>query len=379
LNAARLALAPLLAAHPSIQRVIVLQGNQFKTSVDPTYLLTQSSPIAGILPPDFDLQMVSVDFPGLPSPDGTSPEEIESAFGTIFRALYSEKQAGRGLEVVVDGQHKALLAMSLAAANLCFKKGDHFWRITPEGKLIEDRLRHHPLQRDLVVENLRHSRQQLRRLSASLQDARESESQRIARQIHDNLGAALTALKMDIAWINKHIQDPRPVLEDKLRSMSGLIDQTVDSVRQIATELRPAILDEVGLIAALEWQLREFEDRTGIDCSFNCSVDKTDLDDSETTAIFRIFQEALTNIARHAQASQVRVTLEMSVIGLSLRVHDNGRGITPTEINHLASLGLLGMQERALMVGGRFSIEGNPLYGTQVTIQVPLHRPLGPV
>jgi signal transduction histidine kinase len=318
-----------------------------------------------------DLNIVPLD-PALDSaPRQAAPELIEAAFVAIFRLLRLEKQAGAQLTVLIDERHEALAAVGLAAAQLCFEQGDHFWRITPSGRLMEYGIPARRARQDPFSDNLRKSRQQLRQLSASLQEARETESRRIARQIHDNLGAALTGLKMDIAWINKHIQDPRSLLQARLQSMSELIDQTVDSVRRIATELRPAILDEVGLVPALEWQLREFQSRTGIACSFEGGLENSDLNDAEATAVFRIFQESLTNIARHAHASQVRVAVEENEQSLCLRIADNGRGIRPAEINRQQSLGLLGMQERALMVGGQVRIDGDSQRGTCVTIRLP--------
>jgi signal transduction histidine kinase/PAS domain-containing protein len=226
-------------------------------------------------------------------------------------------------------------------------------------------------ERQRMQWQLEQSRAHLRRLSAHLQDAREEERTHIAREIHDELGQALTALKMDVAWLQDDLSgQPRQLR--KIRAMSQLIDTTVQAVRRIATELRPGILDDLGLAAAIEWQLGEFQNRTGIECKLDSNVETTRLDGDSATTIFRILQETLTNVVRHAQATQVEVRLTEMADGFTLRVADNGRGITEEEINNSKSFGLLGMQERALLRDGEFQIRGAPGRGTTVTVRLPL-------
>jgi signal transduction histidine kinase len=168
-----------------------------------------------------------------------------------------------------------------------------------------------------------------------------------------------------------------PELAMRINDMTALIDSTIQTVRRIASDLRPAILDEFGLLAALEWQAHEFQKRTGIVCHFNLNTDEPtlELDRESTTAIFRVFQESLTNIARHAHATEVTATLERQADSLSLSVHDNGQGIRLGELNNLKSLGLVGMRERMRQVAGALDIRSAPGQGTTVLIRIPLIKP----
>jgi signal transduction histidine kinase len=220
---------------------------------------------------------------------------------------------------------------------------------------------------------LEESRAQLQRLAAGLLLAREEERTTIAREIHDVLGQTLTALKMDAAWITRRLADNAPEIRAKLAAMATLIDEAVVTVRRIATDLRPGILDDLGLAAAVEWQAQEFEDRTGIECVLRATVDPDAVDPLVSTAVFRIFQESLTNVARHSHASHVAVTLEQRHTTLVLEVRDDGIGITEGDATHMRSIGLAGMRERAQLVGGGFSISGAS-GGTTVLVQVPCHE-----
>lgn len=217
----------------------------------------------------------------------------------------------------------------------------------------------------------RRSAEQLRELSARLQTVREEERTHLARAIHDDLGQALTGLKMDVAWLQKHLDLQPPVLLEKTRSMSDLIDIIVQAVRQIATELRPGILD-LSLVATIEWQLQEFQTRSGILAKLTSAPEETTLDADGATTVFRIFQEILTNVTRHAQATQVEVTLTESDTFLTLQVRDNGRGISESEIHSPKSIGLLGMRERARLRAGEVHFHGSPGQGTTVTVRLPL-------
>lgn len=223
-----------------------------------------------------------------------------------------------------------------------------------------------------AITQLENSRAQLLFLAQHEQSRREEDRTRMAREIHDELGQALTGLKMDLAWLQKHIGSKQRGLLEKLSDMSDLVDTTIQGVRRIATELRPGMLDDLGLIPAIEWQLQEFQKRSGIRCRFTSSLEEVALHAEETTAIFRILQEILTNAARHASATQVEVSLDEEQGYVRLWVQDNGRGITESEVNGSKSFGLLGMRERVLLRSGDFQIHGTPGRGTTVVIKLPL-------
>ncbi|NUP09232.1 MAG: PAS domain-containing protein [Polyangiaceae bacterium] len=218
--------------------------------------------------------------------------------------------------------------------------------------------------------------EQLRALSAHIERVREDERASIAREIHDELGQALTAIKLDLGWIMRRLArteglDPTTTLE-KLRSASDMTDEVVKLVRRISAALRPGVLDDLGLRAAIEWQSEEFEKRTGTRCTLSSNVSELPLDRDVSTNLFRIFQEALTNVARHARANAVEVELKTEEQRLSLVVRDDGRGISADVASHPRSLGLLGIRERARRIGGVAVISGEPRRGTRVTVSVPL-------
>jgi PAS domain S-box-containing protein len=221
-------------------------------------------------------------------------------------------------------------------------------------------------------DKLRRSREQMRALSNRLLTLREEERTHISRTIHDEIGQMLSGLKMDLAWLQRRLEPDQEPLLEKTRAMSRLIDDAVEAVRQVSTELRPGILDDLGLEAAVEWQLLEFQRRTDIRCTVSSVIQEGALDAATTTAAFRILQEALTNVVWHAQAGRVEVVLRGNATEVTLVVRDNGRGITDSERDHPRSIGLLGMRERARMQGGRFEVQGVAGKGTTVTLRLPL-------
>jgi PAS domain S-box-containing protein len=231
-------------------------------------------------------------------------------------------------------------------------------------------------ERKLAEEQLKATSEQLRALSASLRSAREAEGGRIAREIHDELGAALTSLKWDLEGIGNALagysQPPPGRLREKIESMMRLADTTINTVRRIASELRPSILDDLGLVSAIQWQTKQFEARTGITSYCHCAFEDLDFDHEQSTAIFRIFQEALTNVLRHAQATRVDIAIAADAGQFVLTISDNGRGITTEEKSRSKSLGLVGMYERAYLIGGRIDIAGVNGEGTLVTVRVPI-------
>jgi signal transduction histidine kinase len=222
---------------------------------------------------------------------------------------------------------------------------------------------------------------QFRALAKRLQQIREEERIMIAREIHDEMGGGLTGLKMDLSWLLRKIGDADPgeervALMDKIHTSNALIDQMIHIVRRISTDLRPSILDDLGLIAALEWQLSEFTSRTEISHEFATTCEYINMEKDIAIAVFRIFQEALTNVVRHARATKVAVDLregERSLFGdesFFLEIRDNGRGITQEEILNPESLGLLGMKERVLAFGGELSICADPAGGTALILKI---------
>ena len=230
------------------------------------------------------------------------------------------------------------------------------------------------LQRQQSEKELRNSREQLRNLSSHLESVREEERTRLAREIHDELGQALTALKMDISWLIKHRVDEADSVLKKTRSMEGLLDATIRTVQRLSGELRPGLLDDLGLAAAIEWQAEEFQNRSGIACEVMVNLQEVLISRDHATAIFRIFQETLTNVIRHAKASRVEVRLDAQGDRLVLEVKDNGRGITENEIKNPKAFGLIGMRERVLALSGECIISGQAGNGTTIVVNVPLNK-----
>jgi PAS domain S-box-containing protein len=231
-------------------------------------------------------------------------------------------------------------------------------------------------ERKFAGETLKTTHEQLRALSARLQAARDEEATRIAREVHDELGGAVTCLKWDLESFDRIISELRdqpqlPVLHEKLQNMLKLTDATIITITKISSELRPTALDDLGLVAAIDWQARQFQSRSGINCNFQCSID-VDLNKEQSTTIFRIFQEALTNILRHAQATSVDISMKEQAGEFVLKVSDNGRGITEYEKSSLQSLGLLGMRERAHLIGADIRFTGIGGSGTEVMVRVPI-------
>jgi signal transduction histidine kinase len=226
-------------------------------------------------------------------------------------------------------------------------------------------------ERRRATERLPHaaSANQLHELAGQLHLAREEERKRLARELHDELGQALTAIRLEIAAALSKAPAQDTFFTKKLQSATAIVDSTIRAVRRIATELRPATL-ELGLIPAIEWQADEFRARTGITCELRLPSQDVVLDDDRLTATFRILQEALTNVTRHSGATKTEIVLEEHHDGLFLEVRDNGRGMTPNPVGK-RSLGLLGMRERALFVGGELTIQSTPGAGTLVGARIP--------
>jgi signal transduction histidine kinase len=230
-------------------------------------------------------------------------------------------------------------------------------------------------ERRRAQERLKKSHEQLRALSVYLQHVREDERIRISRQVHDELGQALTGLKMDLYWLASRLPKQLRAVRDKTKTMSAHIDSTIQTVRRISTELRPGILDDLGLVAALEWQAAEFQKRNGIKCEVVSEVAEPILEEELNTAFFRIFQESLTNVLRHANATRIDVRLWEQDANLLMEIRDNGRGIAESDWTNTRSIGVLGMRERAALLGGELTITGAPDQGTTVRVRIPREQP----
>ena len=235
------------------------------------------------------------------------------------------------------------------------------------------------LNRRYAQKALKTSRERLRALSARMQSAREEEGTRIAREIHDELGGALTGLKWELEGIETRLMDANGNsaivdVRKQIGSMTSLVESTINTVRRISSELRPGVLDDLGLVAAVEWQAQQFQKLTGLQVHWECKLDTVEVSRDAATTVFRIFQEVLTNVLRHSQAANIYVKLLEFPDHLELNVVDDGRGITEDEKQNTRSFGLLGMKERALLVGGDVSITGAAGKGTTVVVTIPLSR-----
>jgi len=237
-------------------------------------------------------------------------------------------------------------------------------------------------KRQEAEEALSRSEAQLRALAARLQRARDEEAIRIARELHDQLGRCLTTIKMDVSLIERvffeELTQSIRSIQEKIPLMLEAIDETVQVVRKISTELRPGILDDLGLAAAIEWQAKDFQKRSGVLCILDITEEDLDAGRHQATAVFRIFQEIVTNIARHSRAERAWIRLHAQEGMVVLEVEDNGVGISPEGLSQCGALGLLGMRERAAMFGGEVEIGGIPGKGTTVIVRMPMDGPASP-
>jgi PAS domain S-box-containing protein len=227
-------------------------------------------------------------------------------------------------------------------------------------------------ERVRAEEALRRSGEELRELSAAAHCIREQEQRRVAREIHDELGQSLTALKMDVAWMLGNLSAGSPSLAGKLNTIQNQLDETVAATRRISADLRPLMLDDLGLTAAAEWLAQNFSERTGIPCKLRILPPDIELGEPNASTLYRILQESLTNVARHAKASEVDVVIEQTDGVLKLSVKDDGRGFDPAEARTQKTYGLLGLRERTLLLGGEASVTSEPGRGTTIEVHIPL-------
>jgi PAS domain S-box-containing protein len=219
---------------------------------------------------------------------------------------------------------------------------------------------------------LRRSREEIHELALVASTAREQEKSRIARELHDELGQALTALRIDVGWLREKVAGESADVAAKLASMQLLIDGTVAASRRISADLRPLMLDDLGLAAATEWLVQNFSNRTGVECVLDATEEDLDLQDPHATAVFRVIQESLTNIAKHAEATKVTVRARRENGDMHITVEDDGRGFTMGGPRKAGSYGLVGLRERALLLDGEVTLHSEPGGGTRVDMRLPL-------
>ena len=305
-------------------------------------------------------------------PDGTPmpPQEYASA------RAFQEQHPVRDVEIGVMTESGKTIWTSVSAA--LFPVADKGVVIATvditERKLAEEASKR-------AEEQLKSSREQMRALAAHLHKVREEEKEHLAREFHDQLGQTLTALTMDLTMLQRQVADKgkglsRTAISVDIQAMQQLADHAVGSIREIMAELRPELLDQLGILPALEFEAESFQRKSGISCVFTSLIDEIQLDQEKSIALFRIFQEALTNVARHAKATSVRANIRMEGKNLLLEIKDNGVGISPGAEDAKDSFGIIGMRERALVFGGAFEIRVAKGEGTTIVLRLPLEETL---
>jgi len=290
-------------------------------------------------------------------PDGSPYPESECPVRQLARngeRCHAEDET----YVCKDG---SLLSVSFVATRIVGRGGEVSYVVA-----FQDRT-----ARKLAEDELRASRRQLRELSAFLQRVREEERAHLARELHDELGQVLSGLRMDLEWLQRHSSGSDNKVAAKMETMAGLLDSTLKTVRRMSADLRPAVLDDLGLEAAVEWLVEGFGARTGVDCRLRLDLERLTADEPLTTTVFRLVQESLTNVGRHARANQVDIDLYADDSTLTLTIADDGVGFT-LEAGRPRSFGLLGMRERVLALGGRFAVHSRPGAGTAICVSIPL-------
>jgi signal transduction histidine kinase len=229
-------------------------------------------------------------------------------------------------------------------------------------------------EKKILEDNIKFSNKQLHALSNRLYKIREEERLNVSRELHDNVGQALTGLKMDISWLEKKVGESKPNKEliiERFKGMKELVDESIKRVRQIASDLRPSILDTLGLLPAIEWLIQDLQQRSEINCGLNSELKELKMGLPTKLEIFRIIQESLTNVVRHSEATSVQINVIKRKKKLIFEVIDNGKGITEVALNNTTSLGLLGIRERANQINGEVTINGTSGKGSVVTLSMP--------
>jgi PAS domain S-box-containing protein len=298
---------------------------------------------------------------------GVTPNQL---IGKNVKDLFAENE----LKTFFKAAETAMKTQQLVEMEIYFPK-NNWWVLShiypsPTGLSVfsQDITR-----QKIAEEKLQQSLTDIRELAAHLQQVREDERINIAREIHDELGQQITGIKMDMASLSKKIKNPDEVITQKIKNIAGLLDESIKTVRRISTQLRPSILDDLGLADAIGWHASEFENRTGITVVFETDIFETINNKETVTGLFRIFQESLTNIARHANATIVNARLYKTGNEIILEITDNGKGFDTDNIKLKKTLGLLGMRERSLMLGGVFTIKSKPGEGTTTIVAIPVN------
>ncbi|MBD3615407.1 MAG: PAS domain-containing protein [Gracilimonas sp.] len=297
------------------------------------------------------------------------PDDRERTQRIIKRCLENKESCSFEHKIIrTDGEVRTLLCMG----HMITDENDKVVKMIGTGQDVTE-------QKE-KEKKLKEYSEQLRKLSARIERAREEERIRISREVHDELGQMLTVLKMDISMLNSEMREMLPddthtFFHNEAQKVLERINVIIKSVQRITTELRPEVLDDLGLKDAIEWQAQEFSNRTGIDIHFSSGISDTDfLDDEQSTTLFRIFQETLTNVLRHAKATTVDINLRKENNHIQLIIVDDGIGITQKEKEASTSLGLIGMRERTQLLGGSVSIEGEKEKGTKVVLTIPFEK-----
>lgn len=267
-----------------------------------------------------------------------------------------------------------MVVQGLRANGVVFPIEASISRVSSGGKVYMTVIIRDLTERVKAQNELKRVRMGLRELSIASQTAREEEKSRISRELHDELGQSLTALKMDLSWLQSHASSNVTARTERMLVMQSILDSTVTATRRIAADLRPLMLDDLGLKAALEWLSQNFTHRTSVPCDLVMDDALVEVDVRVQSALYRAVQECLTNISRHAQATHVKIALNVKQSVVQLRVQDNGKGILKLEHAKHGSFGLTGMRERIYILGGSVAIESPPGDGTHITIELP-HMP----
>jgi PAS domain S-box-containing protein len=309
----------------------------------------------------------------------SSPEEITNDIVDVGRQLYVNPKDRERMRHLLT-KHGTVKGLE---AEVCRKDGSRFWtsinahvvRSADGDTLYFEGTNQDITDRKNTEEKLKASYEQLRTLSAHINKAREEERAFVAREMHDELGQILTTLNMDISWIKKRLSatPANKLLVRKAEYMSTLVKEAIATVQKVSAELRPVILDYFGLVPALEWIVDKFRNQTGINVKLVVGAD-IDLEREHSTQMFRIIQESLTNVARHAEATELNLRLEREANNIVLEIYDNGKGISDAAKDDINSLGILGMRERVSIMGGEFTIDGSIGKGTTVCVRAPFPK-----